>query len=431
MTKDMLALYGGKPARSGPWPRTYPGAMAIGSEEEQAVLEVLRSHALFRYYGPHGENPTKVRSFEQAFARYTGAKYALGVTSGTAAVMTALAAAGVGPGDEVIIPAYTWIATATAVVWNMGIPVVAEVDETLTLDPADVERKITPRTKAIAAVHMRGAPCNMDRLVEIARKHNLMLIEDTAQANGGTLHGKHLGTFGDLGAFSLQFNKMITTGEGGAVVTNNAEHHRRAQMYHDGGGIWRRGEGITASLDELGQFTGVNFRMPEIVGAIAGVQLKRLDGLVAKQREIKTRIIAGTKAICQKKGFAPRPSHDESGDVGVCLIYLMPSAEAAKSVSAALRAENISAGGMFDPNTEDLHVYYHWSPILKKRTANALGCPWTCPYYKGQTDYDQQACPKTLDLLARAVHIDITPLLSDEDIQATIEGISKVAEALL
>jgi 8-amino-3,8-dideoxy-alpha-D-manno-octulosonate transaminase len=278
---------------------------------------------------------------------------------------------------------------------------------------------------------MRGAPCNMDRLLEVARKHKLLVVEDTAQANGGSFRGKHLGTFGDLGAFSLQFNKMITTGEGGAVVTDDQERYRRAQMYHDGGGIWRRGEGITASLDELGQFTGVNFRMPEIVGAIAGVQLKRLDGLVAKQREIKARIIAGTRDICRKKGFAPRPSHDEAGDVGVCLIYLLPSAEAAKSVVAALRAEGISVGGMFDRNAEDLHVYYHWAPILKKRTANAVGCPWTCPYYKGEADMDQEACPKTLELLSRAMHIDITPLLSDEDVQATISAITKVAEALL
>jgi len=401
--------------------------MDIGKEEEEAVLEVLRSRNLFRYYGPTGEGPHKVKDFEAAFARYSGAKYALGVTSGTAAVMTALAAAGIGPGDEVIIPAYTWIATATAVAWNMAIPVIAEVDETLTLDAADVEARITPRTRAIIPVHMRGAPCNMKRIMELAHRRDLLVIEDTAQANGGSFQGKHLGTFGDIGAFSLQFNKMITAGEGGAVVTDSLELYRCAQMYHDGGGIWRRGEDAAG----FEMFTGVNFRMSEVTGAIVGVQLTRLDKLVARQRAAKARIVAGTAGICRAKGFAPRPSHDGAGDVGVCLIYLLPDAQSAKTMIQALRAENISASGMFDPNVEDLHVYYHWRPILHKRTANHLGCPWTCPYYQGGITYTQDMCPRTLKLLERAVHIDVNPLLTDADIEGAIQGIIKVADALL
>ncbi len=245
MSKEKLALYGGTPARTAPWPRTFPGALDMGDEEAQAVMEVLQSRNLFRYAGPSDVAPHKVKDFEKAFAAHLGARYVLGVTSGTAALMTALAAAGIGPGDEVIIPAYTWIATATAVVWNMGIPIIAEVDETLTLDPDDVARRITPRTRAIIPVHMRGAPCNMDAFTALARKHNLRLIEDVAQANGGSYHGQRLGTFGDLGAFSLQFYKMSTTGERGADVPRRRGHlasrsrcgrfrylHRR-QLSHD------------------------------------------------------------------------------------------------------------------------------------------------------------------------------------------------------
>jgi len=428
MSKDKLALYGGQPARPTAWPNTYPGALSIGAEEEQAVLEVIRSQNLFRYYGAATPSLNKVKSFEQAFAAYAGAKHALGVTSGTAALMTALAAAGIGPGDEVIIPAYTWIATATAVVWNMGIPVIAEVDETLTLDPDDVERKITPQTKAIMPVHMRGAPCNMERLMAIAKKHGLMVIEDTAQANGGYFRGQHLGTFGHINAFSLQYSKMITTGEGGAVLTNSHELYRRAQAYHDGGGIWRKTEG---DLGDFLPFTGVNFRMTEITGALAGIQLGRLEGLLARQRAAKARITAGTAAICQAKGFAARPSNDAAGDVGVCLVYLLPDADAAQLFAKALSAENISAHTLFTPAVEDWHVYYHWGPIMEKRTANRLGCPWTRPYYEGQYAYRPDACPRSLELLGRAVHVDLSPMVTDADADTAIAGITKVAEALL
>lgn len=427
MSKEKLALHGGKPVRAKPWPATFPGGLAIGEEEEKAALEVLRTRNLFRYYGGTSVFLQKVKDFEAAFAAYTGTKYALGVTSGTAALMTALAAAGIGPGDEVIIPAYTWIATAAAVVWNMGIPVIAEVDETLTLDPEDILAKITPRTRAIIPVHMRGAPCQMERLVQIGKEHDILIIEDCAQANGASFRGRHIGTFGDINAFSLQYNKMITTGEGGVVVTDSLELYHRAQAYHDGGGIWRKGQ----EGGDFQQFTGVNFRMPELLGAIAAVQLKRLDGLIAAQRTAKARIETGTADICKAKGFAPRPSHDASGDVGVCLVYLLPDADSSTRMVEALRAENIGASKLYRPDVEDYHVYAHWGPIMHKRTANPLGCPWTCPYYQGKIEYKKDDCPRSLELLGRAVHIDISPWLTDEDVEAAIEGIHKVADAVL
>ena len=429
MSKTKLAINGGTPTRATPWPAPFPGALAIAEEEEEAVLAVIRSQNLFRYYGGKGASLHKVKDFEQAFARYTGARYALGVTSGTAALMTALAAAGVGPGDEVIIPAYTWIATATAVVWNMAIPVIAEVDATLTLDPEDVAAKITPRTRAIIPVHMRGAACRMDAIMELAKSKDLLVIEDTAQANGATLRGQRLGTFGDLGAFSLQYHKMITTGEGGAVISSDPDLFRRAQAYHDGGGIWRKGE--PEGIGDFQLFTGVNFRMSEITGALAEVQLAKLDGLIARQRAAKRRITEGTVSIGKEKGFAPRPSNDLEGDVGVCLIYQMPDAGSAQSVASALRAENVSAGTMFQPDVEDWHVYYHWGPIMEKRTANRLGCPWTCPYYEGEAIYDRDSCPTSLDLLSRSLHIDISPSLSDQDADSAVEAIIKVTSELM
>ncbi|HEU5088941.1 MAG TPA: aminotransferase class I/II-fold pyridoxal phosphate-dependent enzyme, partial [Roseiflexaceae bacterium] len=188
-----LAIDGGTPARQRRDPSMYPGGNAIGAEEEQAVIEVIRSKRLFRYYGPN-PGPSRAAELEQAFAAHMGASHAVAVTSGTAALMCALMGVGVGPGDEVIVPAYTWIASASAVAMVGAIPILAEVDESLTLDPEDAERKITRRTRAILPVHMRGAPARMDALLDVAARHGLRVIEDAAQANGGSFQGRRLGS---------------------------------------------------------------------------------------------------------------------------------------------------------------------------------------------------------------------------------------------
>jgi len=266
-----LAIQGGTPAKKRPDPPMFPGAMLIDEEEEQSVLQVLRSKRLFRYYGPQ-PGPSKVEELEDAFANCMGTQYALAVSSGTAALICGLQGIGVGPGDEVIVPAYAWIASAASVLAAGAVPVVAEVDQSLTLDPADVERKITPHTKAIMAVHMRGAPCRMDELLTIAQNHGLKVIEDTAQSNGGSYKGQRLGSIGDVGCFSLQFRKIITSGEGGMVITDDEQSWKRAFMFHDVIGGLRR----NLSVDEI--LWGINFRMPELLAAVAVVQLGRLEG---------------------------------------------------------------------------------------------------------------------------------------------------------
>src|SRR5213592_854061 len=214
-----LARDGGNPARTRPEAPMFPGGMEVGRDELDALARVIESKNLFRYYGV-GDGPDEVVSFEREFAEHMGAKHALCVNAGSSALICALIGAGVGEGDEVIVPAYTWNATPNAVLATRALPVLAEVDESLTLDPADVERRITSRTRAILPVHMRGAPAAMDSLVELAARHDLVLVEDVCQAAGATFRGRRLGTFGDAGAFSLQFNKIITTGEGGVMVTD-------------------------------------------------------------------------------------------------------------------------------------------------------------------------------------------------------------------
>ena len=229
---EKLAIYGGPKAKTTSNYPMYPGGLEIGEEEKKLVMEVLDRKYLFRYYGPE-KHPSKVREFEVAFAKKTGARYALAVNSCTSALISALVACGVGPGDEVIVNGYTFFASCASIVGAKAIPVIAEVDETLTIDPDDIEKKITASTKAIIVVHMRGVPCDMDRIMAIARKHNLKVIEDCAQALGGTYKGKYLGTFGDCGCYSFQYHKIITAGEGGMMVTNDERLYDRAMGYHD------------------------------------------------------------------------------------------------------------------------------------------------------------------------------------------------------
>ena len=416
-----LAIHGGPPAKQNPDPPMYPGGMAIAAEEEAAVMEVMRAKRLFRYFGP-GEAESQASQLEQTFAEMKGARYANAVTSGTAALICGLHGIGIGPGDEVIVPAYTWIASASAVVAVGGVPVIAEVDETLLLDPADVERKITPYTKAIMPVHMRGAPCPMDELVALANRRQLKVIEDVAQANGGSYKGRALGTFGDVGCFSLQFNKIITSGEGGMVITDDESIWKRVNMYHDVIGA------LNLGFDTSELLCGVNYRMPELLAAVALVQLRRLDGLIDDMRYRKRMLKAGMADVAQRKGISFRELTDPEGDAAISTIFFMDSPTRAAAVAEALRAENIGAGTMYTPDSLDYHVYAHWVPILEKRTWTAAGGPWR--WAQREIDYHPEMCPRSLDLLGRAVHLNVSPLLTNEDVEETVEGLNRVLEEL-
>ena len=418
---DRLAVDGGTPARQRPDPPMYPGGMLIDRKEEEAVLEVMRAKRLFRYYGPE-EGPSKAAELENAFAAKTGARHALAVTSGTAALICGLQGIGVGPGDEVIMPAYTWIASAEAVLAVGGVPVMAEVDETLTLDPQDVETRITPYTRAIMPVHMRGCPCRMDELMTVARRHGLKVIEDTAQADGGSYQGTRLGSIGDVGCFSLQFNKIITSGEGGMVITNDEAVWKRAVMFHDVAG------GRRYRFPENEILWGINFRMPELLAAVALVQLGRLDGLIDAMRARKRMLRAGIEPIARRKGISFQASADPEGDAAVALIFFVDSPPTAARVTEALRAENISAGVMYRPDRVDYHIYTHWAPVMEQRTWTPNGGPWR--WAQREIQYSPDMCPRTLDLLGRAVHLDVNPRLTNEDVEETIEGVTRVLDAL-
>jgi 8-amino-3,8-dideoxy-alpha-D-manno-octulosonate transaminase len=383
----------------------FPGGMEVGQEELEALRRVIESKNLFRYYGV-GEGPDEVLSFEREFAEHMGSKHALCVNAGSSALICALIGAGVGEGDEVIVPAYTWNATPNAVLASRALPVLAEVDESLTLDPADVERRITPRTRAILPVHMRGAPAAMDELAALAKKHDLALIEDVCQAAGATYRGRRLGTFGDAGAFSLQFNKIITTGEGGVLITDRDDLLDLALDVHDCANSVRRGVGLP-------KFAGYNFRASELTGAMARVQLSRLDGLLQRMRANHARLSAEINGL---PGLALRRANCDDGDAGIALIAFADSAARAAEAAAALNAEGVLAMRIYDPDTPDLHIYPFWAPVLAAIEADGRPAP---------------DCPRTLELVERSIHIDVSPLCEEQDLDEIAFAFEKVAKQVL
>jgi dTDP-4-amino-4,6-dideoxygalactose transaminase len=400
----------------------FPGGLRIGEEEEAAVLEVLRTKRLFRYYGPN-PGPSKVAELEERFADLKGVPYAVAVTSGSAALMCGLVALGVGPGDEVIVPAYTWIASAEAVMGAGGVPVVAEVDESLCLDAVDLERRITSRTKAIMPVHMRGAPANMDAIMAVAKKHQLGVIEDAAQANGASYKGQHLGSIGDVGAFSFQYNKILTAGEGGAVIMKSRELYDRAVMVHDVVG----GSRNKIPADQI--IPGLNFRMSELQGAVMLVQLERLEGLLRDMRHYKALLKGAIMNTAQRKGVTFRSLNDEAGDSAIALVMFAPTTADAKRISAALKAEGAPNSVIYDPERVDYHIYPHWEPVVRHASWSQAGAPWC--WHEGEVSYGPEQCPRSLELLSRAVHMDISPELTSENIEELAEAVNKVLEGVL
>jgi len=433
LQKSKLAIDGGKKAKTTPNIPMYPGGLEIGVEEKQAVMQVLDDKYLFRYYGPPNIE-SKVKMFEEEFSEKIGVNYSLAVNSCTSALICSLVALGIGPGDEVIVPGYTFFASCAAIIAARAIPVIAEVDDSLTIDPLDVEKKITPRTKAIIAVHMRGAPCDLTKIVNLAEKHNLYIIEDVAQSAGGTYKNKRLGSFGAINAFSFQYHKIITAGEGGLVATNNEMFYERAMAYHDTAACWRPGgpEKRFSKARYLGElFPGVNYRMNEITGAILRVQLKKLDTLISKMKNNKTRI---KNAIGNIDGIELRRLNDDEGDTGIALIFFLKNPNITGKFADALMAEGIAASSMHNKSIPDWHVYRSWEMILNKWTVTSEGCPYTCPYYTkkgGNIQYSDEMNPNTLNYLQRSIHIDIPPQMTENDCDMIIEGIQKVANAYL
>ncbi len=427
---SQLAVNGGPRARTRAETPMFPGGLEVGEREIDAVRGVLESKRLIRFYGaddPDDPGTSQAEELEKAIARRVGSEYALAMTSCTASLITGLAALGVGPGDEVIVPAYTFIASPSAVLGVGAIPIVAEVDDSLTLDPASVRERITPYTRAIMPVHMRGMATDMDAIMEIAREHDLRVIEDVAQAGGAGYKGRALGSIGDVGCFSLQMHKIITTGEGGVLVTDDAETIFRAKCFHDSAAEWRGAawqDPDPSVRDSFTAFPGMNFRVTEMVSAIGRVQLDRLDGLLDRMRAYKQQladVVADTGRVELRRVIDPM-------EAGTQLVFFTETPQLAVSVAEALTAEGVEGKVLYREDEHDWHVYAWWRDILAKRTWNRQGYPFSMA--QRDIEYSVDMCPRSLELLSRAVLVNIPPQMTQDDATETGQALTKVITAL-
>ena len=313
------------------------GAQHYDDKEREQVLDVIARQNPFRWYGPRDAPPGRVFAFEKEFAARMQTKYALAVSSGTAALEAAVVALGIGPGDEVIMPAWTWHSSATAVIRAGALPVFAEIDESFNIDPSDIEHRITPQTRAIIAVHLQGNPADMDKVLAIARKHNLKILEDCAQAVGGSYKGKPLGSLGDIGIYSHQLNKTITAGEGGSVVTNDPALFERAARFHDVGSLRAQHEAVVGT-PRFGAFVGTNQRMSEFAGGVMLAQVRKLDLIVEATRRHAQRVYEGIRGL-PKARFRLLP--DPAGEIGVAVFLGFDSKERCARYMAALKQESV------------------------------------------------------------------------------------------
>ena len=437
---ELLAIEGGPRAvpALGPFPQK------VGREELWEVIDmwdmapdskarirdILENDAtvngphLFRYYNP---KPSRVAAAEKEMCALIGSRYALGVNSCTSALVASYRALGIGAGAEVIVPAYTFFATAATVAACNAIPVIVEVDDSLNMDPEAAERAITKRTKAIVPVHMRGTPAQMDALADLAARKGLPLIEDVAQAGGGSFRGKRLGSIGTLGCFSLDYYKVFVSGEGGFMTTDDEWLYTRAQSWHDTAACWRPDR--FARERRPGElFAGENYRMSELEGAVALAQIRKVDRILAGYRHARNLI---RSQIDRFPGMGFRRLPDEDGDTAICLIFFLPEPDVTRRAIEAMKSEGVPAGGVYDSKVRDWHIYTYWDHVLDKNAVSADGLPWSAVPEAELPRYSQDMCPRTLDLLGRSIHIEINHNYSDDDCRSIARGINKVLSRVL
>ncbi len=383
-----------------------PGMDVFGAEERKEVMDVLESTCLFRYNHEHLRNGMwKSRELEEVTATYTGAKYAHAVSSGSTAVSTMLASAGIGFGDEVIVPPFTYIAPIEAVLWAGGLPVFAELDETLCLSAEGIEKAITPNTKAVLLVHMCGAAANMDEIVAVCEKHNLTLVEDCGQAMGAFYKGKSVGLFGKAGAFSMDFFKITTAGEGGLCITNSEEvYHNMEQISDHGHDHIGDNRGM-----EQHPILGTNFRMGELNGAVGLAQMRKVGDIRAAKLKNKAYI---KSRLAEVEGITFRHMDDEEGDSGTFLNFFLPTQEKAQSAAKQLAEDGL--GGFNYWFTNMYHFINQWDHLKELRSPakmaiHHLGAP---------QDYKNLELPKSQEVIGRLISLGVKSTWTEEEMKS-------------
>lgn len=416
-----LAVDGGTPIRSKRLSADFWGPEYYDEKERAQVIEVLDTGRPFRWYGRGSEPPMKVATFEREFAARMRTRYALAVTSGTAALQCAMAALGIGPGDEVIVPAWTWHSCANTVIHAGALPVFSEIDESFNLDPDDIERNITPQTKVILVAHLQGNPADMDRVLAVARKHGLKVLEDCAQSVGGSYKGRPLGSMGDIAIYSLQLNKTITAGEGGAVVTNDPVLIERAMRFHDTGAVRPPQEKLLGG-QRTEPFIGTNFRMNEFSGGVLLEQLRKLDRIVADVRGNARRVYEGIRDV---PALHLRKLPDPQGELGAAIFTGFKTKALRDRYMKAMAAEGVPVsppGGS---------VVLPIVPQIEKKVTASPNWP-SFTTGRGRTiQYGASSCPRTIDILDRFAGVAMDPKYTKAETDDVVAAIRKVYPAIV
>ncbi len=405
----------------------FPGTV---QEEIRAVIsnEDLGPGPNLAKYASSYPAQTKGEAFERLARQTFGTNYALGVSSGTAALHSAFVAAGVGPGTEVICPAIGFYATAAAVVHSKGIPVFCDVDSSLGIDPTKIESLITDRTVALAPTHVMGSVCDIGAVMEIADRHNLKVVEDCAQAPGARYEGNYVGTFGDLGCFSISCYKIIGGGEGGLVITNDEMLWERANQLAECGGLWRT-DRFAPPRYEGELFSGTNYRMSELEAAVDVVQLRKLNDVVQRFHDVKMNILDSLKTY---KEIEPQKLNDPAGEIGYLLRFFPATLELGGRIVEALNAEGISCGTRGRDAGPDWHVYSDMFPITTKTGTTPSDRPFDeqgDSATGSRIDYSRGNCPVADDLFDRNISVNLDQWYAQTDCIQIAEGINKVLSA--
>lgn len=398
-----------------------PGYEIFGDEEKKEIADVLGTGVLFRYgFEEQRKGMYKVKEFENNFASYCGAGYAQAVTSGSTALKVGLLALGIGPGDEVITQGFTFVATWEAILEVGAIPVFTEVDETLNMDPSDLKKKISAKTKCIIPVHMMGAPARIQEIVAIANEKSIPVLEDSAQAAGCRINGKHVGTFGSFGTFSFDSVKTITTGEGGMVITNSEDLWRKTSEYHDHGHDHLPNPGGRGG--EKRSFFGSNYRMMELQGAIGLAQLAKLDDMIVAQKEHKAKLMEAAQTI---PGVSFRKLVDPQGDSATFFAFMLSDKEQCDRVNAHLRDCGVGATNWSE---NGWHYYPNWEHLLGDKTLCSYGWPFKDAEGKRRIAYNAETLPQTAQLLQRTLSYQIPIKMGQEQLDKITSALKEAAK---
>lgn len=382
-----------------------PGMELFGDEERKEVMDVLETGALFRYGHENiRKGMWKAKEFEDEVCRYTGAKYAHAVTSGSTAVASMMAASGIGYGDEVIVPPFTFVAPIEAVFIGGAIPVFGEIDETFCLSPEGIEKAISPKTKAVLLVHMCGAAADINGILEVCKRHNLVLMEDCGQAMGAFYNGQSVGLYGTAGSFSFDYFKVATCGEGGVTITNSKEIYDKMDQVAD--------HGHTHIGDNRGmeahEFMGFNYRISELGAAIGLAQMRKVPQMIADNKRNKKYLKNRLKEI---DGLTFRNLPDENGDSATFINFMFPSKELTEKAFNQFASDGV--GGVAYWYTNMYHFINQWDHIKNasypsRLAIHEIGC---------SQDYKTLELPKSQDVMSRMASIGIRCTWTEDELE--------------